>query len=32
MIDILTSFCACLYGRRAAKNRAQKAPTATAEA
>lgn len=25
MIDVLTSFCARLYGRRAAKNRAMKA-------
>jgi putative resolvase len=25
MIDVLTSFCARLYGRRAAKNRAEKA-------
>ena len=22
MIEVLTSFCACLYGRRAARNRA----------
>jgi putative resolvase len=25
MVDVFTSFCACLYGRRAAKNRAAKA-------
>jgi predicted site-specific integrase-resolvase len=25
MIDVLRSFCASLYGRRAAKNKAQKA-------
>lgn len=25
MIDVLTSFCARLYGRRSAKNKAQKA-------
>lgn len=25
MIEVLTSFCARLYGRRSAKNRAQKA-------
>jgi putative resolvase len=31
MIEILTSFCARLYGRRAAKNRAQKALAAAAE-
>ena len=31
MIAILTSFCARLYGRRAAKNRAQKALAAAAE-
>ena len=31
MVDILTSFCARLYGRRAAKNRAAKA-LAAAEA
>jgi putative resolvase len=31
MIDILTSFCARLYGRRAAKNRAEKALAAAAE-
>ena len=31
MIAVLTSFCARLYGRRAAKNRAQKALAAAAE-
>jgi predicted site-specific integrase-resolvase len=31
MIAILTSFCARLYGRRAAKNRAAKAIAAAAE-
>lgn len=30
MVDVLTSFCARLYGRRAAKNRAAKALAATA--
>ncbi|MFD7445516.1 IS607 family transposase [Streptomyces sp. NPDC059909] len=30
MIEILTSFCACLYGRRSAKNRARKALEAAA--
>lgn len=25
MVEVLTSFCACLYGRRSAKNRARKA-------
>ncbi len=29
MIDVLTSFCVRLYGRRSAKNRAQKALEAT---
>ena len=32
MVDILTSFCARLYGRRAAKNRAAKAFAAAASA
>jgi len=32
MIDILTSFCARLYGRRGAKHRANKAVKAAAEA
>ena len=32
MVDILTSFCARLYGRRAAKNRAAKALAAAASA
>ena len=32
MIDILTSFCARLYGRRGAKHRANKAAKAAAEA
>jgi putative resolvase len=31
MIAVLTSFCARLYGRRAAKNRAEKALAAAAE-
>lgn len=31
MIDVLTSFCARLYGRRAAKNRAKRALEAAAE-
>jgi predicted site-specific integrase-resolvase len=31
MIDILTSFCARLYGRRSAKNRAKKAMRALSE-
>lgn len=31
MIDVLTSFCARLYGRRSAKNRALKAMAATQE-
>jgi putative resolvase len=31
MIDVLTSFCARLYGRRAARNRAEKALKAAAE-
>ena len=31
MVDVLTSFCARLYGRRAAKNRAEKALAAAAE-
>jgi putative resolvase len=31
MIDVLTSFCARLYGRRAAKNRAEKAIKAALE-
>ena len=30
MVDVLTSFCARLYGRRAAKNRAEKAVAAAA--
>jgi len=30
MVDVLTSFCARLYGRRAAKNRAEKALAAAA--
>jgi putative resolvase len=30
MVDVLTSFCARLYGRRAAKNRAAKAMAAAA--
>jgi putative resolvase len=30
MVDVLTSFCARLYGRRAAKNRAAKALAAAA--
>lgn len=30
MVEILTSFCAHLYGRRSAKNRAQKALEAAA--
>lgn len=25
MIEVLTSFCACLYGRRSGKNRAKRA-------
>jgi predicted site-specific integrase-resolvase len=29
MIDVLTSFCAKLYGKRAAKNRAMRALEAT---
>lgn len=29
MIDVLTSFCARLYGKRAAKNRAMRALEAT---
>ena len=32
MVDVLTSFCARLYGRRAAKNRAEKALAAAAAA
>lgn len=32
MVDVLTSFCARLYGRRAAKNRAAKALAAAATA
>jgi predicted site-specific integrase-resolvase len=32
MVDVLTSFCARLYGRRAAKNRAAKALAAAASA
>ncbi len=32
MMDVLTSFCARLYGRRAAKNRAAKALAAAATA
>lgn len=31
MTEVLTSFCACLYGRRSARNRAQKALEAAAE-
>ena len=31
MIDVLTSFCATLYGRRSAKNRAKKAMDAARE-
>ena len=29
MIEVLTSMCACLYGRRGARNRAMRAVTAT---
>ena len=32
MVDILTSFCTRLYGRRGAKHRAHKAVTAAADA
>jgi putative resolvase len=32
MVDVLTSFCARLYGRRAAKNRAAKALAAAGSA
>jgi putative resolvase len=31
MIDVLTSFCARLYGRRAAKNKAKKAMETVAQ-
>jgi putative resolvase len=31
MIDVMTSMCARLYGRRAARNRAEKAVKAMAE-
>jgi len=32
MVDVLTSFCARLYGRRGARNRAMRAVTATKDA
>lgn len=32
MIEVLTSMCACLYGRRGARNRAMRAVTATKQA
>jgi putative resolvase len=32
MVEVLTSFCARMYGRRSAKNRAQKALEAAAGA
>ena len=32
MIDVLTSMCARLYGRRSARNRAEKALKAASEA
>ena len=31
MVEVLTSFCARLYGRRSAKNRARKAPEAAVQ-
>ncbi|MDX3516974.1 IS607 family transposase [Streptomyces scabiei] len=31
MVEVLTSFCARLYGRRSAKNRAERAPEAAAD-
>jgi putative resolvase len=31
MVEVLTSFCACLYGRRSAKNRAERALACAAQ-